>query len=234
MRRVLQALDERTREFARAPLFGFLRDTEIPPRARLAFAPCVAHFVMSFADLYAFVLPEEPTDDPYQQLVNAHTKEDENHWRWFLADLPKLGCDPQLHFTDALRFVWSDATVQMRKLTYAMCKLGLNADSLTKLVLVHCIEAAGKVTVSHVSAVGGELMASSNERLTYFGPHHSSAEADHTIEGIDVRLRLEQARLEPAQRAALLGVVDESFLHFTRFTNEMLEFATSGRGLSAR
>lgn len=228
MRRVLQALDQRTAEFERAPLFDYLRNKQIPARERLAFAPCVAHFVMSFADLYAFVLPEEPTTDPYQELVNAHTREDENHWRWFLADLPKLGCDPQLAFTDALRFVWSDATVQMRMLTYAMCRMGMNADSLTKLVLVHCIEAAGKVTVSHVSAVGGELMASSDQRLTYFGPHHSNAEADHTIEDVGVRHGLEEAHLEPARRDALLDVVDESFLHFTHFTNEMLRFAKSG------
>ncbi|HTV23865.1 MAG TPA: hypothetical protein VMG12_34480 [Polyangiaceae bacterium] len=229
MRRVLQALDQRTEQFERAPLFEFLRNRQIPARERLSFAPCVAHFVMSFADLYAFVLPEEPTSDPYQELVNAHTKEDENHWRWFLADLAKLDCNPQLAFTDALRFIWSDATVQMRMLTYAMCRLGSNADSLTKLVLVHCIEAAGKVTVGHVSAVGGELMAQTDERLTYFGPHHSNAEADHTIEDVGVRHRLEEAHLQPDQRQALLRVVDESFVHFTNFTNEMLKFAKSGQ-----
>ena len=94
MKRVIQLLDAKTEAFARAPLFDFLRDTSIEPRDRLSFAPCVAHFVMTFADLYALVLREEPAQDKYQEIVNAHTREDENHWRWFLADLDKLDADP--------------------------------------------------------------------------------------------------------------------------------------------
>jgi hypothetical protein len=228
VKRVIRLLEARTEAFASAPLFDFLRDTSIEPRDRLSFAPCVAHFVMTFADLYALVLREEPAKDRYQEIVNAHTREDENHWRWFLADLDKLGADPRMAFSDALRFVWSGATVQMRLLSYHMCRLGLGADSIRKLVLVHCIEAAGKVTVGEVAAVGKEFAALTGKRLVYFGPHHSDTESQHTLEDAGVHRAIEEIVLDDATARELTSVVDQSFELFTAFTNEMLAFARTG------
>ena len=95
MRRIMQLVDTRADEYAKAPLFALMRDTSVDPRQRLAFVPALSHFVMTFADIYALVLREEPTSDELQQLVNVHTREDGGHWRWFLADLDKLGHDPR-------------------------------------------------------------------------------------------------------------------------------------------
>jgi hypothetical protein len=229
MRRVMQRIEQRTAEYAKAPLFQFLSDTSIEARDRLAFAPVVAHFVMSFADLYALVLKEEPARDKYQELVNAHTREDEEHWRWFLSDLAKMGHDPKLSFTDALRFVWGDGTVKMRMLTYHMCRLGMGKSSLHKLALVHCIEATGKVTVQHVSMAGRELAAQSGKRLVYFGAHHFDQESEHTIEDGDVHRMIEEIPLESAMVSELNVLVDEAFEAFTGFAEEMLSFARSGR-----
>jgi hypothetical protein len=228
MRRVMRHLDERVVQFETKPLFQFLRDTSIDARRRLAFAPGVAHFVMSFADLYALVLREEPAKDPYQELVNAHVQEDANHWRWFLADLDKLGFDPQMAFTDALKFVWSDVTQRTRLLTYDMCRLGYRADSLSKLVLVHCIEAAGKVTVKHVASAGGEFATASGKRLVYLGPHHLATESDHTLEEDAVRRSVEAIEIDADRARRFISVVDEAFDSFGGFVDDMLALAKSG------
>lgn len=228
MQRVMQHLDARVVEFEKKPLFQYLHDTSIDVRRRLAFAPSVAHFVMSFADLYALVLREEPARDQYQKLVNAHVEEDANHWRWFLSDLDKLGLDPRLSFSDALKFVWSDATRRTRLLTYDMCRLGYRADSLTKLVLVHCIEAAGKVTVKHVAAAGGEFAASTGKRLVYLGPHHLATESDHTLEGDAVRRSVEAIEIEPDRAQKFIAMVDESFEAFGGFVDDMLASMKGG------
>jgi hypothetical protein len=233
MRRVIEELERCTAELAKAPLFDFLRDTSIDPRRRLSFAPCVAHFVMTFADLYSLVLREDPPKDKYQELVNAHTREDENHWRWFLADLEKLGCDPRLPFSEALRFVWGDATVQMRLLSYQMCRLGFQAPSLRKLVLVHCIEAAGKVTIGEVARVGAEFAATTGQRLVYFGQHHSDTESDHTLEDVGVHRMIESIALGTQEVEEFSALVDESFRYFRSFSDEMLAFGKSGRSLGA-
>jgi hypothetical protein len=233
VRRVMATLSKRSAEYAQAPLFDFLRDTSIPARARLSFAPCVAHFVMSFADLYADVLCEEPAQNKYQELVNVHTREDENHWRWFLADLEKLGADPRVLFSDSLKFVWGTHTRQMRLLTYHMCRLGFRVDPLQKLVLVHCIEAAGKVTVDNVAKVGREFSEQTGARLVYFGPHHSDTESEHTLEEGDTRAMIEGIELDAAQAEHFSAIVDETFQYFTAFSNEMLDFAKSSKPIGS-
>jgi hypothetical protein len=232
MKPVMERLEQKTREFSQAPLFGFLRDARIEPKKRLAFVPSVAHFVMSFADLYAFVLQVTPPSDEYQELVNAHAREDENHWRWFLDDMAKLGFDEQVRFSDALRFIWSDATVKTRALTYQMCRLGYGATSLEKLVLVHVIEAAGKVTIDGVSAVGTEYSKQTGKKLVYLGHHHLATESDHTIEDADVHRGIAAIQVPGNQRQGLLSLVDQGFAAFTDFATDMLTMAQAERVLT--
>jgi hypothetical protein len=229
----MATLQKRTAEYAQEPLFDFLRDTAIPAAKRLSFAPCVAHFVMSFADLYADVLTEEPTQNEYQRLVNVHTREDENHFRWFLADLEKLGADPQVRYSDALRFVWGPHTRQMRLLSYHMCRLGFRVEPLQKLVLVHCIEAAGKVTVDNVAKVGREFCEQNGVRLVYFGPHHSQSESEHTLESNETKRMIESIELDSSTAERYCVIVGEAFQYFRAFSAEMLDFARNGQALGA-
>jgi hypothetical protein len=229
MRRVIEHIEQRTAELSRLPLFEFLRDPSLDPRQRLSFAPSVAHFVMSFADLYAFVLQVHPATDKYQELVNAHAQEDENHWRWFLDDLSKLGFDPKVAFSDALRFVWSDVTVATRALTYRMCRLGYGATSLEKLTLVHVIEAAGKVTVAGVSAVGTEYAKRTGQKLVYMGAYHLATESDHTLEDVKVHQDVATIELDDEQIPRHLAIVDEGFDAFSAFVGDMLETAKAYR-----
>jgi hypothetical protein len=229
MRRVLGVLEHRTREFDAHPFYEFLRDGSVPPRQRLAFAPALAHFVMTFADVYRSVLREEPAKDRFQELVNAHTREDGGHWKWFLADLAKLDLDPPTSFTDALRFLWSDATEKTRMLSYRICRLGLGADSLRRLVLVQCIEATGTVTLRNIVPVATELAQSTGLNLVYFGAHHASSEADHTMEKEDAKGLLAGVAVDARASQDLVLLVDESFAAFNAAAGEMLAFARSRR-----
>ena len=131
------------------------------------------------------------------------------------------------------RLVWSDETVRMRLLSYQMCRLGFGADSLRKLVLVHCIEATGAVTIEHVARVGHELATLNGKRLAYFGPHHFDTESGHTLEEDDVRGALEAIPLSAAVVDDLRALVNESFRHFTGFIDEMLALATRHSSSSA-
>ncbi|HWO08770.1 MAG TPA: hypothetical protein VNN80_04800, partial [Polyangiaceae bacterium] len=91
MREVLAYIKTKKAEFAALPTFEFMRDRSVAPEQRLALAPCMAHYVMTFADINAFVLRQEPARDKYQELVNIHTYEDASHWPWYVEDLAKLG-----------------------------------------------------------------------------------------------------------------------------------------------
>ncbi|MGC4092795.1 MAG: hypothetical protein QM756_33910 [Polyangiaceae bacterium] len=231
MQAVLDQVEAQTQRFRAHPLFGFLHETRTEPERGLVLAPALAHFVMTFADVYRFVLRSEPAGDEYQKLVNAHTYEDGGHWKWFLADLKKLGHDPRIHFSDALRFLWGEDTVQLRLLSYNICRLGIGASSIHKLVLVQCIEATGSVMLGSVAPLGQALRERTGQALTYFGPHHFETESDHTLEQEQVHSFVAGVELPQALCAELLGLVDATFALFSAVADEMTTFARRGRGI---
>jgi hypothetical protein len=230
MRRILKRIEERQADYVQAPFFSFLRDPSIDVRRRLAFAPHVTHFVLTFADLCTLVLPREPASDRFQELVNANCLEDRGHWRWFLADLEELGSDSPARFSDAVKLIWSDTTVRTRKLSYRLVQVGGTEDSLGRLVLVHCIEGAFKVTVRSLAPAARDFMQSSGRRLKYLGVQHADAEQSHTLEDPAVQRYLEEVQLTPQEAARLCALVDDSFAFFRAFADEMQDLAqASGR-----
>jgi hypothetical protein len=231
MKPVLAHLAAKSDAFAQRPLFSYLRDRSIEPRRRLAVVPFLSHFVMTFADLYAFVLPELPPKDEFEELINVHVREDAGHWRWFLADLGNIGLDPELSFTDALRFVWQDRTAKTRLLSYGVCRLCGSASSLERLVAVQCIEATGAVGLSAFAAASGSLELASKRKLVYFGAHHVETESDHTLEQPSVRHSLEAQLLGDEQRRRALAVIDRVFGLFEDCVDEIFQLTTSGTAL---
>lgn len=231
MKALLTYVDTKSEEYARLPLFDYLKDDSRSARERLGFVPCLAHFVMSFADLYGLVLRNEPSTDRFQELVNAHTFEDGGHWKWFLADLAALDLNPSLSFGDALRFLWGDRTAKTRMLTYRMCRLGFGASTLEKLVLVHCIEAAGKVSLAAAAPVAIQVGRELGRNLLYFGSHHLDTEKQHTLEEEAVHQSLEGIVLESSIRAPLLTLIDDSFAAFTEFSDDLLRFTLGDKSI---
>src|SRR4051812_31622154 len=114
MREVLAFIHHQKRQFASLPVFDFMRDLAIAPEQRLALAPCMAHYVMTFADVNAYALRQEPAPDKDQELVNIRTYEDARHWPWYVDDLARLGLDRTHTFSDMLEFLWGEATVKSR------------------------------------------------------------------------------------------------------------------------
>ncbi|HYQ28328.1 MAG TPA: hypothetical protein VER04_13960 [Polyangiaceae bacterium] len=226
MKSIFERIAERQEQYAHRPIFLHMRDDRLPPRERLAFVPYLSYFVLTFADLYRFVLPEIPARDRYQELVNIHLSEEDTHWKWFLTDLAQLELDAEVHFTDVLRFIWSDATLQSRLLAYQMCRMGFGVDSLQKLVLVQAIEATGRVALEAAVTAGAQIV-NGQRKLIYFGKHHLDTETGHTLETDELRRQLEEVALAPAERARLLDVVDEVFTHFTTFADEAFRFTTA-------
>jgi hypothetical protein len=227
MKATLQYIDSRASEYNGLPLFSFMRDSGVSLESRLAFVPCMTYFAMAFADVYQLMLREEPANDYYQELVNAHAREDGGHWKWFLADLASLNLDRTERMSEAMRFLWGASTVKSRLLTYKVCRLGYGASSLHKLVLVHCIEAAGKIALGTAAPLGRELGDRIGKPLLYFGAHHFDTEGRHTLEEDKVRASLETESLTNEVRAELYKIVDEVFIAFKELSEELLAFARS-------
>lgn len=225
MKRVLARIHRRMSDYQRSEFLAFLRDPEVEPLAKFAFAPKVAHFVLTFGDLCRMLLVQHPPKDRFQELVNANSVEDQDHWQWYLSDLGLIGQDPTLPLSKAIAMVWGEDTRRTRRLSYELCHRAIQSDSLGKLVLVHVIEGAFKATVNDLAVAAGQFTASTGKKLAYLGAGHSDAEASHTIDQADVRHAIESVELSADKSAEYEALVDGAFVLFEDFAQEMLDVA---------
>ncbi|QUY41488.1 NAD(P)-binding domain-containing protein [Acaryochloris marina] len=225
MQEILSLIEMRKSIFSKLPFFKYLQDDRINPRQRLAFAPCAAHFIMSFGDLNKHILRVEPTKDPIQKLVNKHTYEDDNHWEWFLEDIENLGFNKTQNFSDTLRFLWSNETKTPRWISLELYKLASYASPELKLVMIEAIEATGSIFLSIVHTVADELQNSTKQKYKYFGAHHFQVDSNHSIVSNSSENNLDKINLSLEDKEEAIEIVNKVFDVFTDFTNELLNFA---------
>lgn len=219
---IFDHIAQRSLQASQAPLFMHLKVSECDAYEKLGFVPWAAHFAMTFADLHEFFGSTEPACDEYEKAANVNLFEDVTHWNWYLTDLITLGLDPQLRFTQALRFIWSAQTAATRRFTYEMCKLCAKLRSLERLVMVNALEATGRVMFQAVSPVREQVEARAGRRLQYFGKLHLDTERKHTLEDETLRASLARITLDDSTRGKLLAIVDHVFEYFLAFADGLL------------
>jgi hypothetical protein len=223
MKEVLRHIFGRKRAYQRLPLFEWMRDEQLSQRERLAFYPCMAHFIMSFGDLNKFVLRQECPGDLYQDLVNTHTLEDDHHWPWYLEDFGKLGFDAEMRGSDWMNFLWGEETQQNRILFARLTALISGTTSLERLVVIEAIEETGNVLFSTILPLAVAIEAQIGEELRYCGPFHFNLESGHAV-GADHQA-LANVSLGERDRARCTAMVDEVFSAFEAWTHELLRYA---------
>ena len=223
MKQVLQHILRHKREYAERPFFRFLRDDALTPRARLAFFPCMAPFIMAFGDLNRHVLRVEPTADAHQLRVNAHTFEDDHHWPWYLEDWVKLGHDAPRRPSEAWREQFDDAHAVNRLLAHRMAHLVWNASPEVRLALIEAIEETGNVLFALTARVARAYERDTGIELRYCGDFHFQLEQGHAMN--NAHAELAAIELSPAARAQALAGADEVFEWFGRWTDELHAYA---------
>ncbi|MEG4325777.1 hypothetical protein [Microcoleus sp. herbarium5] len=225
MEEVLALIEKKKQEFAKSELFEFMRDKSIDPRQRLAFAPCIAPFVMSFGELNKYVFREEPTNDPLQEIVNYHTYEDDHHWLWFLEDLERLGINSSVKFSDALKFLWNEETKASRWLTHQIFRYAFGATPIAKLAILEVIEATGNVFFSTAAPIAQELRTITQKEFLYFGCFHLAVETGHTTGTPEVEQLIKNIQLTIESRQEAFEVVEHLFEAFAKLTTELLVYS---------
>jgi hypothetical protein len=220
---VLAAIEERKRAFAALPFFAFLGDDRLDPEDRLAFYPCMAHWVMSFADLNKYFLRAGAAGDELQERVNAFSHEDDDHWRLYLEDFTKLGFDRLGTGGDWLQFLWGDATRANRMLSYRISHLVAEANSAQRLAIIEAMEEAANVFFPHTLRLAEQIQARTGVELRYLGHFHSNLEAAHT--GAGDHESLARVGLDAATRRRTLEMVNEVFDLFDDWAAEVLRYA---------
>jgi hypothetical protein len=225
MQTVLAHIANKKNDFDAKPFFSFMRDGNVPILQRMAFAPCWAHHALSFADLNRYYLTDESSDDVYQKMLNHHAAEDGTHWAWYLTDLERLGLNPELGFTDAMRMVWSKETAATRLFSYKLIEVAIRSSQLMKLVMVETIEAIGNSILLGSVPLINELSKSTKLKYPYYGEHHLERETGHmNLDGTDFP-RVEEIVLSEGQREQAIALVDEIFQSAMKCFDEMLIYA---------
>jgi hypothetical protein len=223
MQAVLQHILLRTHDYARLPFFDFLRDDTLRLADRLAFYPCMAGFVMSFGDLNRHVLRVEPTDDPHQAVVNAHTREDDHHWRWYLDDLSRLGFDQVARPSETLRHLYSEDCAQGRLLAHRLVHLAWGATPAVRLAVIEAIEQTGHVLLSVTAGLAARYQRASRVELRFLGELHLARESGHAMGAAADQLAC--IALDDVSRRHAMQCVDQVFAAFSAWTEELLAYA---------
>jgi hypothetical protein len=224
MKTVLQHILRLKRDYGRLPFFDFLRDEELTPRERLSFFPCMAPFIMAFGDLNRHVLRVEPTSDPLQQAINAHTYEDDHHWPWYLEDWVKLGHDlPGQRPADTMRFLFSDATIQSRLLAHRLAHLVWSSTPAVRMAIIEAIEETGNVLFSLTAKLAVAAQRETGVELRYCGEFHFNLESGHAMNNDHAELA--RMELDAVDRARAIECSNTVFEWFTDWTHELLAYA---------
>lgn len=227
MQDVLELIEAKKQEFSQLPFFKFLADENIDVISRLAWAPYLAFFAMTFKDVNAYALyKKDSSNDPVQELLNQHAYEDGRHWRWYLEDVKKLGFDQHLNFTDTLMLLWDEETKLTRYLSYNLFAiLLLEKDPVVKLAIVEAIEATGSIALPLIAQLGNELEKTTKERYRYFSQSHANVETGHVLSSLsfeETERFLQTIQLTQEQKTRAYQGVEIVFKSYTDFTNEMM------------
>lgn len=223
MKAVLQRILRSKLHYHRLPFFQFLRDDSRPVLDRLAFFPCMAGFIMSFGDLNRYVMRGEPTDDEHQAMINAHTREDDHHWPWYLEDFEKLGFAVPATPVQTLRFLYADGRAQNRLLAHRLAHMIWNAVPTVRLAVVEAIEETGNVLFEATARLARQYQNTTGVELRYLGEFHFLRESGHARNTDHARLA--SIQLDEATRRVALEQVDDVFRWFGDWTDELLAFA---------
>ncbi len=222
---ILAFIESKKQNFNDLPLFGFMQDQNLHPRKRLSFAPCMAHFIMSFSDLNKYVFLEKQPLNKIQSIINQHAYEDEEHWSWYLNDIERLELNSNINFTQGLRLVWNEETKITRQITYQIAGYSYQAIPEIKLIVLEALEAVGHVFFKMSSKVASELRVISNKDYYYFGDAHLQVETGHTMRTPGAEDYIEKIQLTDSQRQQAFEIVEKIFQFFTEWTYELLAYA---------
>jgi hypothetical protein len=214
MSRVLEHLREKQRSLASSSFINFLQDTRFAPQERLSFLPCVAPFVLGFAELGRSLMggaPEESTEQ---------SPDDKQNWAHCLKDLEALELDAAADFSGMLQLLWGSEGTQARRTLADLMELATSSSPVKCQMLIITLHAVGSASVGALELVAAEFEARTGKQL---GSIHSLraqlAAAPWTLETLELDLPAdaEQEAIEAVDEVfSLIGETAEQLLHYAQ------------------
>ncbi|GBE94509.1 hypothetical protein [Nostoc cycadae] len=224
MQQVLALIENKKQDFAKLPLFYFMKNKSIHPRDRLSFAPIIIPLAMGFGELCNHVFREEPTTNKIQALLNQHTYEEHFHWQWLLEDIEKLELHHCSKLTDAMLFSFGEATLKSRMVCYQIYHHTFQADPIFKFVAMQVAEVTANVFFNISQPVALELQEITGQDYRYFGMRHLHEEEHHHMNTPTIVSFFQQLELSDEQRQQAITIVELTFEAYTEAMNSCMDF----------
>ncbi|WP_434777487.1 hypothetical protein [Neisseria sp. Ec49-e6-T10] len=215
MNEIMQYIHNQKKQFSHLSFFQQLKNPSISPKNKLCFLPTMSHFIMSFADLNKYVLKFPAPKNEFEQAVNIHAAEDENHWQWFIHDLETLKLDQTSTLADHLVSIWSPDSAAVRQLTYTLIGLIAHTTAQQRLVMIEVMEATGNVMFQALAPIALEIKQQEAIDLKFCGQTHLAHETGHTM-GSEEKL-FDTIHFDEQTRKNLKEDIDQGFEAFTQF-----------------
>lgn len=192
MQQVLEQMRECQQTFARSPFMGFLQDTCLSPQERLSFLPCVAPFVLGFADLSRALMG--PGAEAAPELPQEST-----HWGLYLNDLEVLGLNGTSDLSGMLELLWGAQGSLTRRTLYELIDLASNASPARIQILTLALHTVGRMSLAALEHVARVFEAHTGKSLASIRSLRTQLEqspwASDSVE-LDLPPEVEQDTLE--------------------------------------
>lgn len=165
-------------KFASNPLHQILKGDATPIGDKLKFIPDMLFFVMGFKDLMHLVRYENPQSD-LERDVNAHSDNDDYHWKWYLQDLALLSERfKNENSIDLVSSVWNQGSFEGRNSIYVFARyMQEHSDPAARMLMVEVLEIGFDIFKDHLHPV--LKTAGLYDQLDYFGKKHQDVEEAH-------------------------------------------------------
>ena len=214
MRKILQEIEIRQKEFAKLPFFIFLEQGNCLEDA-IIFVSGLAFFVLTFQDILR-INESKILAPELLPIVQHHRQEDLGHDEWFLHDIDQLGTECNAFLLFGKQYIETrDASFEI------VSEIFRASDDRIRLVIPLVLEASGRVFFSRVHKFFSRT--GYNGKLKYFSKEHFQVELNHELFEQDINERLLSIQLTDDLRKEAIEVIDRIFTALSKICCDLYD-----------
>lgn len=142
------------------------------------------HLTMTFRDINTLYFMYDAPGNPMERMVDAHAREDAEHWRMILHDLNALSLNVEQCVSDSMLDFWQDANLFAREYIYSVLTRArrCSENHLWRMAAMEAAEVGVRVFLEIINRNTQRMCHELDIELVYFGKKHLVTEVDTQLE----------------------------------------------------
>jgi len=141
------------------------------------------HLGMTFRDINNFYFCYDNPKNEYEKIIDAHAREDKEHWELLLYDLQILGLNKSYALNDSIKLIWNEETDFFRKYIYSVLDRARSCgeDPFLRFVAMESAETTVRAFFDSLRRSATMVNELRNIELKYFGHYHIDTEIETQV-----------------------------------------------------